>query len=58
MGVSLIVLASALLCLAATTIGIRLWSRNIQRRGLVLNDYAAVSSLVRSIVKNISSILG
>ena len=45
-GLILIVVNGVLLGLATVAVCIRLWSRKIQRHGLVLNDYAAVLAWV------------
>ncbi|KAF6232640.1 hypothetical protein HO173_009079 [Letharia columbiana] len=44
MGITVIVINSVFLGLAAVAVGMRLWSRKIQRHGLFLNDYASVLS--------------
>lgn len=46
MGITVIVINSVFLGLAAVAVGMRLWSRKIQRHGLFLNDYASVLSWV------------
>lgn len=42
LGITLIVIADVFMGLATLAVGIRLWSRKIQRHSLVLNDYAAI----------------
>lgn len=42
----MVVTSDVLLGLTFVAIGIRLWSRKIQRHGLFLNDYAAVFAWV------------
>ena len=46
MGITLIAVGSVFLGLATVAIGVRLWSRKIQRHSLLLNDYAAVIAWV------------
>ena len=46
LGITVVVLDTLFLSLAAVAVGIRLWSRNIQKLGLSLNDYAAVLAWV------------
>ena len=45
-GITTIVIDDLLLGLATVAVGIRLWSRKIQRHSLVLNDYAAMFAWV------------
>ena len=46
LGLTLIINNNLFLGLATIAIGIRLWSRKIQRHGLSLNDYAAMLAWV------------
>ena len=46
MGIMTIVIGTVCLGFATVAVGIRLWSRKIQRHSLVLNDYAAVLAWV------------
>ena len=46
MGIATIVIDTVFLGLATVAVGIRLWSRKIQRHSLVLNDYAAMLAWV------------
>ena len=46
MGIVLIVVNTIFLGFASVAVGIRLWSRKIQRHRLVLNDYAALLAWV------------
>lgn len=45
-GSTLIICGYTFLGLATIAIGIRLWSRKIQRKALILNDYAAMLAWV------------
>lgn len=45
-GITTIVINTVCLGLATVAVGIRLWSRKIQRHSLVLNDYAAMLAWV------------
>lgn len=46
LGITAVVLDTLFLGLAAVAVGIRLWSRKIQKLGLSLNDYAAALAWV------------
>lgn len=46
-----IVIADVFLGLATLAVGIRLWSRKIQRQSLVLNDYTAILGWVETMIK-------
>ena len=46
MGITTNVIDAVFLGLATIAVGIRLWSRKIQRYSLVLNDYAAILAWV------------
>ena len=46
MGIAIFVNGIVFLGLATVAVGIRLWSRKIQRHNLVLNDYAAMLAWV------------
>ena len=56
--ITLVAVSAVFLSLATIAIGIRLWSRRIQRCSLVLNDYAAIVAWVRDITKSISLAVG
>lgn len=45
-GAALVICGYTFLGLATIAIGIRLWSRKIQRQALMLNDYAAMLAWV------------
>ena len=58
MGIDVIIVTNVFWGLATVAVGIRLWSRKIQRHGLLMNDYAAILAWVCIILTYSSSATG
>ena len=56
--ITLVAINAVFLGLATVAIGIRLWSREIQRCGLALNDYAAMLAWVRNSAQTVPLAVG
>ena len=53
--ITYVIIANVFLGLATLAVGIRLWSRKIQRQSLLLNDYTAILGWVETMIRTASS---